>query len=248
MPTVLFEDFAAARPRRRPAILALSAAAHVMIALASVAVSIISPVETPPVPAQAVRVSLDSPPPPPPPPLPRGSALVERLARPRPQPSPSSSRLTPPLAAVDEKPPSRLEVDAPGSETGSEHGVPEGMEGGVPGGVVGGVPGGVLGGVIGGTGTGPIPVTDYDQPARVIRVVKPTYPSEAFTARIQGVVVVEFVIDVTGRVVEARILQSVPILDQAALQAVRQWLFVPAQQRGRPVASLAIAPIEFRIY
>ena len=46
----------------------------------------------------------------------------------------------------------------------------------------------------------------------------------------------------------ARVLQSIPLLDAAALQTVYQWVFQPAVKRGRPVATIAQAPVAFRIY
>ena len=55
-------------------------------------------------------------------------------------------------------------------------------------------------------------------------------------------------IDSTGRVVRARVLQSVPLLDAAALRTVYEWVFQPAIKHGRPVATIAHAPIAFRIY
>jgi protein TonB len=120
------------------------------------------------------------------------------------------------------------------------------MEEGVEGGVVGGVPGGVLGGVLGGTGTGP--VMDYDSPPRPIKITRPQYPQEAFVKKIEGTVVVEILIDSQGRVVRARVIQSVPLLDAAALQTVYQWIFQPAVKHGRPVPTIAHAPVAFRIY
>jgi protein TonB len=122
------------------------------------------------------------------------------------------------------------------------------MEEGVEGGVVGGVPGGVIGGVIGGTGTGPAIVYDYDTPVRILRQTKPRYPQDAFVKKVQGVVLIEFVIDSTGRVVRARVIHSIPLLDAAALEAVRDWIFSPAVKRGRPVATVARAPVSFVIY
>jgi protein TonB len=124
------------------------------------------------------------------------------------------------------------------------------MEGGVEGGVVGGLPGGVLGGVIGGTGRGTVPVVerDYDRPPRPIRMTRPVYPQEAFVKKVEGTVLLELLIDANGQVVRARVLQSVPLLDDAALEAVGQWLFAPAVKHGRPVATVAQAPISFRIY
>ena len=133
-----------------------------------------------------------------------------------------------------------------GSETGSDFGVAEGMDVGIEGGVVGGIPGGVLGGVLGGTGTGP--VLDYDAPPRPIKITKPQYPQEAFVKKVEGVVTVEILIDSTGRVVRARVIQSIPMLDAAALQTVYQWLFQPAVKNGRPVPTIAHAPVTFRIY
>ena len=112
--------------------------------------------------------------------------------------------------------------------------------------VVGGVSDGVLGGVVGGTSTGP--VMDYDRAPRPIRITRPMYPQEAFNKKIEGTVIVEILIDIQGRVVRARVIQSVPLLDAAAVQTVYQWVFSPAVKQGRPVPTLAHAPIAFRIY
>jgi protein TonB len=204
-----------------------------------------------------LRILIYDPPPPPPPPLPRGTL---GLARPKPrEPAPqlaetpplSESRLQAPIEALTEPVvvvATGNEAEQAGSPTGSAFGVPEGMEGGVEGGVVGGVLGGVLGGVIGGTGTGPVPTYDYDRPPRILRQLKPKYPPDAFAKKIEGMVLVELLIDDVGRVVRARVIQSVPALDEAALEAVRGWAFVPAYKHGRPVATVARAPVTFRIY
>ena len=58
----------------------------------------------------------------------------------------------------------------------------------------------------------------------------------------------EILIDAKGRVVRSRIVQSVPELDAAALDCVRKWRFKPAMKAGRAVATVARAPIMFRIY
>ena len=89
---------------------------------------------------------------------------------------------------------------------------------------------------------------DYDSRPRLLKQTKPQYPQEAFIKKIEGTVVVEFLIDSSGRVVRARVIQSVPLLDAAALQTVYQWLFQPAVKHGRPVATIARAPVHFRIY
>jgi TonB family protein len=114
--------------------------------------------------------------------------------------------------------------------------VPQGLGKGVEGSVVGGVP------------TGTAPVMDFDQPPRAITITRPQYPMEAFIKKVEGTVIVEILIDATGRVVRARIIQSVPLLDAMARETVYQWFFVPAVKNGRPVPTLAHAPITFRIY
>ena len=197
------------------------------------------------------------PPPPPPPPLPKGSQMRPQQVKPEaPKPvveKPVKPEFTAPVQVPDPKTaqiqpePGVKAQDQFGSPTGSDFGdALAGMEEGVEGGVPGGVPGGVIGGVLGGTGTGPI--LDYDQPPRIVKQTKPQYPQEAFIKKIEGTVTVEIVIDASGRVVSARVLRSVPLLDQAAVQTVYQWIFQPAVKHGRPVATIALAPVNFRIY
>ena len=212
-------------------------------------------IEMPELPLDPVKVLIYDPPPPPPQPLPLGSGLGHTPRRSEPR-EPEVTRPEPRLNAPAETPaPVPVETPAPdaalagGSEAGHPLGMPEGMESGIPGGVVGGVPGGVLGGVIGGTGDVPVqPVDAPDRPPRLLRLVKPHYPSEAFVKKLEGTVGIEIVIDAHGSVVRARVVQSVPGLDEPALEAVRQWLFTPAIHQGRPVAARALAPVTFRIY
>jgi protein TonB len=203
------------------------------------------------------RVVFFNPPPPPPPPLPRGSPLQPQQAKPEtPKPvteNTAKPEFTAPIETPQPRETAKLEPEAGirpedqfGSATGSDFGDPLGMEEGVEGGVVGGVPGGVLGGMLGGTGTGP--VMDYDSAPRPIKITRPQYPQEAFVKKIEGTVVVEILIDTQGRVVRARVIQSVPLLDAAALQTVYQWIFQPAVKHGRPVPTIAHAPVAFRIY
>jgi protein TonB len=114
-----------------------------------------------------------------------------------------------------------------------------GVEGGVPGGVLGGVEGGVIGGVLGGVLGGTLP----DEPPvyvsgkhipKLIRQVKPEYPPEAYSARMQAVVIVEATTDVYGQVNRARIISGNPMFNEAALAAVRQWLYEPYIVDGIP--------------
>ena len=223
---------------------------HVGIIVGFVLSPLLYPDEPPPV--DNLRVLIYNPPPPPPPPLPKGSStkLVEKAPEKTGAKPPDPDVLVEPRIPDIPKPIEPEKGIDPlkqfGSETGSETGSIDGMEGGVNGGTVGGTFGGTLGGVIGGTGDSP--VLDYDQPPRLLKHTKPVYPQEAFIKKIEGVVMLEIVIGVDGRVGRARVLRSVPQLDAAALQTVRQWLFSPAIKGGRPVATIAQAPVSFRIY
>jgi protein TonB len=233
-----------------------SAALHLVAALLLIFVPVFTPPDLPE--RDYIRALLYDPPPPPPPPLPKGTRLREEPVKPEPQkpvveePEEEPEFTAPvepetPTEVAELRPEDTVSPDEQfGSEFGSDFGVPEGMEEGVDGGVVGGIPGGVLGGVLGGTGTGP--VMDYDRPPRIIKKTRPVYPQEAFVKKVEGTVMLEILIDSTGRVVRARVIQSVPMLDAAALQTVYQWLFEPAIKDGRPVATIANAPVSFRIY
>lgn len=81
-----------------------------------------------------------------------------------------------------------------------------------------------------------------------IRDVPPVYPTAAIAAKVEGVVIVEAHIDVTGRVTEARILRSIALLDEAALDAVRQWEFesVVVDGIGR-VPIIAALSVSFKL-
>jgi len=72
---------------------------------------------------------------------------------------------------------------------------------------------------------------DVKQPLK-IRDVRPVYPPIARDAGVTGVVIVEILIDSTGAVAEAHILRSIPLLDQAALDAVTQWRYQPVTVNG----------------
>jgi protein TonB len=230
----------------------LSIAAHLLAVALIVLVPILIPSALPERPDVLISL-IYNPPPPPPPPLPRGSALRDNARAEVPKPVTEHPRtLTAPIE-VPVTPKAETQPDAGvrpedqfGAQTGSDLGNELGMEGGVEGGVVGGVIGGVLGGTLGGTGTGP--VLDYDSPPKPVRITRPQYPQEAFVKKIEGTVVVEIMIDSYGRVVRARVMQSVPLLDAAAIQTVQQWLFQPAVKHGRPVSTIAQAPVTFRIY
>jgi protein TonB len=150
--------------------------------------------------------------------------------------------------------PNAAPVEAP-KEIAPETGITGGAEG-VPGGVEGGVPGGVVGGVVGGLPEAPPPPPPPQAPVRVggnikpptkIKNVPPTYPPIAQSARVQGVVIIEATIGPNGRVTDARVLRSIPLLDQAALDAVRQWEFTPTLLNGVPVPVIMTVTVNFTL-
>lgn len=80
-----------------------------------------------------------------------------------------------------------------------------------------------------------------------IHYVAPAYPPLARTARVEGTVILEAVLDTGGRVREARVLRSVPLLDAAALEAVQQWQFTPTLLNGEPVPVVLTVTVVFSL-
>lgn len=174
---------------------------------------------------------LPTPPPPPPPPLGRG-----RGAKPG-QAAAEKKEANPPVFAGKLIAPIEVPVtiEEDDSDFGVEGGVPWGVAGGVEGGVEGGVIGGVLGGVLGGDlPSEPPAFVSGKKIPKLIRQVKPDYPQEAFASRMQAVVIVEAQTDIYGRVTRARIISGHPVFNDAALAAVRQWLYEPYIVDGLP--------------
>ena len=72
-------------------------------------------------------------------------------------------------------------------------------------------------------------------------------PQEARQRRITGVVRVLVLIDEGGRVEDAEVVESIPVLDEAALECIRKAEFAPATRNGEPVPTYAVAPISFSL-
>lgn len=77
--------------------------------------------------------------------------------------------------------------------------------------------------------------------------VAPVYPPIARAAGVQGIVILEATIGADGQVLNARVLRSMPLLDQAALDAVRQWLFTPTLLNGAPVPVVMTVTVQFTL-
>ncbi len=78
-----------------------------------------------------------------------------------------------------------------------------------------------------------------------IKDVRPVYPAIAQAARAQGAVVIEATIGPDGKVVDTKVVRSVPLLDQAAVDAVRQWEYAPTRVNGKAVPVVMTITINF---
>lgn len=87
---------------------------------------------------------------------------------------------------------------------------------------------------------------DIRPPARS-KYVAPRYPDIARANGVQGVVIIEAVIDAHGRVEQARVLRSHPLLDEAALAAVRLWEYTPTLLNDRPTAIVMTVTVQFSL-
>lgn len=77
--------------------------------------------------------------------------------------------------------------------------------------------------------------------------VAPVYPGIARNAHIEGVVILEAVLDAQGRVQSVRVLRSVDMLDRAAVDAVQQWRFTPALLNGQAVPVVMTVTVNFTL-
>ena len=94
-------------------------------------------------------------------------------------------------------------------------------------------------------GQAPVRVGGNIKPPTKTRDVKPVYPEEALASRVQGVVIIEATIDTLGNVSTARVLRGQPLLDQAALDAVKEWQFTPTMLNGVAVPVIMTVTVNF---
>lgn len=82
---------------------------------------------------------------------------------------------------------------------------------------------------------------------RKIVDVAPVYPVLARSSHVEGVVILDATIDSEGRVADVRVLRSVTLLDQAALEAVRRWQFEPARLNGQAIPVVMTITVRFAL-
>lgn len=214
----------------------VSICAHVIVGIAVVIVPLAAEVEWPrPAPLHSLVLAMKTVPVPP---SPAPPAAVRRAAPATDVRMPSSlepERETPPVSAGSAGP------DTP-------------VDGGI-GPVDPGIPGGLGSGV-----AVPSPPPPAAQPPAPVRPggsirepkkifdVAPAYPAFAASARIEGIVILEAVINERGGVERMKVLRSVALLDAAAIEAVKQWRYTPTLLNGTPVPVLLTITIKFTLH
>ena len=105
-------------------------------------------------------------------------------------------------------------------------------------------------GPVGNEGGGPYHPGSRVTTPRLVREVKPMYTAGAMSARIQGIVWLECVVQADGSVGHVRVVRSLdPVfgLDRQAIDAARQWRFLPATRMGEPVDVLVTIELQFTL-
>lgn len=87
---------------------------------------------------------------------------------------------------------------------------------------------------------------DIKEPTK-IREVQPIYPAIAIAAKVEGTVIIEATIGRDGLIEATKVLRSIPLLDQAALEAVRQWRFTPTRLNGVPIPVIMSVTVRFTL-
>lgn len=126
-------------------------------------------------------------------------------------------------------------------------GSPDGIEGGLPGGV-GDRPAGASASSSPGVGpSGPLRLGSTVAPPKKIKDVRPVYPQVALVTQARGAVILDVTIGTDGKVQDAKVIHSIPQLDLAALEAVRQWEYEPTRINGALVALIMTVVVNFAI-
>ena len=107
--------------------------------------------------------------------------------------------------------------------------------------------GGIVGGLPDAAPAAPVRVGGDIKPPTKTRDAAPLYPDIARQARIQGIVILEAIIDPQGNVTNVRVLRSIGLLDQAAMDAVRRWKYEPTLLNGVPVPIVMTVTVNFTL-
>lgn len=168
--------------------------------------------------------------------------FIVKKKKPREEPKPRQlepATPAPPKVLPEPEATAPVAVMPPGMERGAANGQSKGE--------IGGVTSGYVVGVIGGQGTGPLPVSQVANPPLLLSRELPTHPRQARVRGVEGLVLLEAILDPEGRIENnIKVLQSIPSLDHAAVEALRRWRFQPARDRdNQPVRVILEVPVRF---
>jgi protein TonB len=207
---------------------------HALVIAAAVIAPLVATGALPDLPRDATNYVVVAPPAPPPPSPRAPNRAASRLAT-------ANAHAAPVVAPTGFARDTGLVVEPePAAGTGVPGGVPAGIDGG-------GLPAEVEPPPPAPRAIAPVRITSDLKPPAKIKDVLPVYPDIAMRARIGGMVILEAVIDAQGRVVNVKVLRSVPLLDQAAIEAVRQWEFTPTRLNGVPVPVVMTVTVNFTL-
>lgn len=168
-----------------------------------------------------------------------------------PAPAASTPRLNPNAAPTTAPP--EIRPENPALDLRIAPGVPE-VPGGIPGASLG-VPGG-LPNIAPQPAPAPEPAPEKAAPVRAggkvqfpkrVHFVEPVYPQIAVAARVEGTVYLEATIDEHGAVTNLRVLQPSPLLEAAAVEAVRKWRYSPTTLNGVRVPVVMTVTVTFKL-
>lgn len=91
----------------------------------------------------------------------------------------------------------------------------------------------------------PVRVGGNIKPPAKIKDVRSVYPSEARPARAQGIVIVDVVVNADGSVRDVKVLRSVALLDSAAVETAKQWVYAPTEINGVRVPVVVTETVQF---
>lgn len=109
-------------------------------------------------------------------------------------------------------------------------------------------PAALVGGIVGNAiPASPLRVGGNIREPKKLRHFNPVYPALAREARVQGTVILETLIGQDGRVENVTVLRGLPLLDTAAMDAVRQWVFTPTLLNGVAVPVIMTITVSFAL-
>jgi len=80
-----------------------------------------------------------------------------------------------------------------------------------------------------------------------LKHVPPIYPDIAIRANVYGDVVLECTVSPKGRVTDVKVIRGIPLLDEAARAAVKQWIYSPTLVDGVPVTVILTVTVKFAL-